>query len=608
MCKVVCRCRVYEEGGAIVNMSKSIVILAAIALTLPALLAAAQAQVSLADPASSAPTDLQKVIIINDPDNFTIHVYNVLRGATNIFQGFPTTDIPAVEVVVFRVLVDLDSNFSTGGHVRVVVGDDPTPLGPKSAIVPGVDLVVLAYYFHWNNSVAGGKGTGIVLTAYDPQGAKASGSPSDPASVIVNYTETDVTLTLNASKLLAEYTALTGQTLNLDPTFYVLRSPGAAPAYFAYINVGYGEVASVFARPHLRDSASATGYTVPQLGSITIDGDAADWQSIVEAANISDSYAAPNPYNIDLKLAVVAANSTHLGLLVENVGDLNYKVLDAADGLRADWVLQVKLTVGGTTYQLDFSNRVLRVLDSANGVEKFIAAGNGYTLNDNLDAGVLEILVDASLLPFTLAPGDTIDVTVTLFRNYVDFITGTTTLIFKNYAGAQAELAFSGAHTLLGPGAQTIQLGPAALAINASAPIQVNATLFDGYIPYPVNATLPAPVQATIFFAVNDTNAVQWPINITYTAPVNVKEILYYVKGQGLQPLPKEAYTIKAGPYTTVTITLNSTLYQQGDPLIAILGTPTLIGGELATEDHASPTPLIAIAALLLALLAAKKR
>jgi len=589
-----------------VNISKTIALSLATLLILSAALAAAQATLTLADPTSNAPTDLQKVIIVNAPDNFTIHVPNVLRGATNIFQGLPTQDIPAVEVVVFRILVDLDSNFSTGGHVRVVVSDNPTPLGPESAVIPGVDMVVLAYYFHWNNSVGGGKGTGVVLTAYDPQGAKASGSPSDPASVAINYTDTDVTLTLNASKLLAEYTALTGQTLNLDPTFYVLRSPGAAPAYFAYINVGYGEVASIFTRPHLRDGVQATDYAVPDLGVVVVDGDAADWQDLIPSGIEDTADTTPNPYNIDLKLVVVAANSTHLGLLVENVGDLNYKVLDAADGLRTDWVLQVKLTVGGTTYQLDFSNRVVRV--TGNGVEEFIAAGNGYTVNDNLDAGVLEILVNASLLPFTVNPGDTINVEVTLFRHFVDFLTGSTTLVFKNYAGTQAELAFTGAHTVVGPGAQTISLGPAAIIVNAGAPVQLNATLFDGYIPYPVNDSLPAPVYATIFFAVNDTAAIQWPINVTYTAPVNVKEVLYYVKGQGLQPLPTDAYTIQPAAYTTIIITINDTLYQQGDPLIAVLGTPQAIGGELPANAGANIAPILAIAALTLALLAARRR
>jgi len=594
------------------NISRTVALLLTLALVLPlALPAAAQIQVTISDPASSAPTDLQAIIVSNEPDNFTVHVPNVLKGATNIFPGFPTSDITTVEVVVFRILVDLDSSFSTGGHVKVIVGDSLTPYGPQAAVIPGIDVVVLAFYFHWNNSVGGGKGAGVWLAAYDQAGAKnLTKQLLDPTSVVVDYTDTDVTLTINASKLLAEYELLTGDTLELNPTFYVLRSPGSAPAYFAYVNVGYGEVASVFTRPHLRDGASHAGYTVPALGPVVADGDAGDWQTLLANA-INDTFAdTPNDYGIDLKLAVVAVNDTHLGVLVENVGDLNYKILDSADGLRADWVVQVQVTMpDGTKYQLDFSNRVMRVADVTGGDLKelaFIAAGNGYTLNSNLDSGVLELIVNKSLIPFTLNPGDTVDVTVVIFKNYVDFLTGTTTLVFKT--NETIETSIQGAYAaIVEPGNPEITIGPVTFAINTTAPLHLNASIIKGYIPYPLNDTLPAPVYETIFFKVNDTAPIQWPIQVTYTAPVNVEEILYYVEGQGLQPLPTDTYTIQAGTPTTITITLNDTLYQQGDPLIVILGTPALIAGDLPADNHTSIAPILAIAALA-ALLIARKR
>jgi len=601
-------------------MSKILAILLAAILLLPiaGIVGAAQTQaITLNDPASqTTPTEVTTVIIGVEEDNLTILAKGIKKGPEAIYT--PTSDITVVDVAVIRILVDLDNDFSTGAQARIIK-DAPGDNGlPPTSIIPGIDMIIVAWHFEWASATAGGSGSGTKYIAYDAAGTEyRSGLLSGatmPEWIYVVENEGDVTYMINLTGLAAEYEAVTGTTLaTVDPTVYIVMAKPGVPVFFGHVNTDYGEAGSVFTRARLIDSIRATDYAVPTLGAVTVDGDTGDW------AEINDSYVADafeatvNEISLDLKGFILAANDTHIALLIENVGPLVNKVLSADDNTQFDWLIEATVTTADGSFLIRITDTIFQVLGSnEEALYTTLFKGDGFWINDNTDTGVVEVVVSKDTLPFTINPGDTLtSVVVKLNKHYVDFLTGDAILVVKNANGTLETytMRVDGGAYELAAGENTVKAGPFTLKLTTTGPIGVNVSFMDGYLPYPNSTDLVGDyTPASLFFTFNDTAVVEWPVTLVVQTSRTVEEVLYYVKGTGLEPLPTDAYTMSAVVgQTTLYITIDDALYSAGDPLITLLTLPGTVGGAITTSTTPI-TPLLLLVAGLLGLLIAVRR
>jgi len=603
-------------------MKKYVAIILAAIMLLPAIASISTAQtttITLEDPASgTTPTEVTTVLVGVEADNITITAKNVKKGPQAIYT--PTDDIVVVDVAVIRVLVDIDGDFSTGAHIRLIKSAPGDNGLPETSIIPGIDAVIVAWHFEWATATRGGSGTGTKYVIYDPQGVEnRSGILSGanmPDWIYVALNNSDVTYMINLTGLVAEYEAVTGTTpATVDPTVYILQAPPGVPVLFSHVNTEYGEAASVFTRARLIDSAAASDYAVPELGAVSLDGDPGDWAALNESY-VADNYNdTVNEISLDLKGFILAVNDTHLALLVENVGPLVNEVLSTADNTQFDWMIEAIVEApDGNKYLIKITDTVAQIMGAQEeALYATLIRGEGFCINDNTDTGVVEVLISKDALPFAINPNDTLaSVTIKLNKNYVDFLTGNGIIVAKNINGTLQTytMKVDGGSFDLAAGGHDLKAGPFTLKLSANAPVNVNVSFIEGYIPYPGAMDLAADyTPVSLFFTVNDTGVVEWPIQLVVQTPRTVEEVLYYVKGTGLEPLPEDAYTMNAVVgQTTIYITIDDALYSAGDPLITLLTLPGTVGGTLLPADTSNIAPLALLATGLLGLALASRR
>jgi len=549
----------------------------------------------ISDPVNGATTiEVTDIVIDINLDIVNITLVNALTDIDNILPA--TSDLVSAEVAVIKVYVDIDNDFSTGAVIRPVISHDiVSPDGYPRGAIPGIDAVVNLWWVIWRSGTSDPVSTGgLKLYLYNEDGTLA-GITTRLGTVQAFLEGSDVKFAIDMRGVVQELRNVTGRTVDYDPVIYVLSSGDDSFR------------GSLFTRYGIRDFMIGNSHTVQDLPVIRVDGDPGDWGTLLDAA-FTDSSAGANEYGLDLASGVVAVNTTHLAIIaVNDGGTITPGFVDAADAVYREWkfIAVLDLDADGTKdYELVLNDTAVEIIDKSTGeTVDIIYRGYGYTVTTELGQA-FEALISLDSLPFTLTAGTTINVVFDASTGIYDFYNAGPLLI-RPVSETVEPAILDYTSMVLGAGTNEVSLGPTTIIVNASAPVTINATHYTRSAPYSLELEPGMHVIGSLYFSFNNTASIQWPVKIVYNAPARPAEVLYYVKGQGLVPLNETEYTINGA---TITISINDTMYTQGDPLIAVLGATQTVGGELSAHSSQALLAIASLAAIATALLLTRAR
>ncbi len=501
------------------------------------------------------------------PDTATIAMVDlgfkglVFDGDTVVLEGVSGAQVGDVESrwqVNLEFIVDIDGDFSTGYYYPLDLSS-----GGYTG-VPGIDVYIYVYVSYVNDSLS----NIVFYVDYAYANGSYAGSTYVTGTAALKYIvpgpgSEGLSLTFDWEAIGMEWRDHTGASAGLSPILYVMPD-GVLDQY------------SMVYEASLADYVVGTPVSLEEA-VIAIDDDFSDWLGVSPAAEDPFSGSGSWSGGADVSRVYLAANESVFAIGIAHGGPM----LAAYSGRDvASWYVIMGLDAdgdGATDVKLQLQPSIAIVRNLSSGIIKYLGYGNGYLVNAN-STSILEIALDKSLATnLLLSPGDNVNITELSVSNRLTSVFESTSL----YAYQAPTLSVVDVATGASPAA-----GPVSVYVEASSPVSVNVTVYEGLVPSPLlTPELPGEEKVlSVYFRVSDTAGVEWPIVIEASVdgvPADVGVSLWTKTGV-IMPLPEDSYSVVSG---TILVELTQEDYLAGDPLVILSYTPPLIGGLLEPAE-----------------------
>ncbi len=518
-----------------------------------------------------------------------IHGFRIDDNATHLFftmvtgspypPGFPSSTISTPEYMVgavtliYSIAVDLDNNVLTGIAVSAHVYG--------STAILGIDLYV-SYNYLLNR---------VDIYFYAPNGTHM-GTYYMPVTGMDDYPE----VVIGIDWLETMYQQYTGVPLSIDTMRVV-------PA------VAYNQLS-------LEDRLSPDTFTNVTINSsaITVDGDPFDWDPTATLLAIDgyDGFSFTTLGDNNMTALYVATDNSSLFFRIdfEHVVT-DYLLLDSYFGPSCTRFISINLDTNndGTT---DYGVKMYPDRVEIN-TASYQAGTSAYNVSWH-GTSTAEFAVGLPQLGLTgFTAGDRLSMQ---FRSSYLFTSDDYMLFQYPVPSPYPDIVYTlgqGGYTGGYGGVYPLSAGPN-LVVYGNTSITVTSTgtyLYTGEFPYDPTGLggpgLPAPpITDYSYFTVQDPSTLTWPITVTIdysearlsAMGVSESEItpFYYDKASGrYQPIT--AFAIDPG-INSVTIVVDRSLYEAGDPILVLSSSPSTVGGQLVEPSTGTAIKAASVAVL----------